>query len=169
MCVWRTLACPSCASIPIPACCPHLLLLSILARTPAPLPPDPTGGPGFESPRPTEANGWIKTALNSFRVVLMDQRGTGRSSQITVKNLAKFKDAKEQAEYLSYFRWGHATVLAAHHNRHEQLLSHTVVLGRYHSDQCTCSRWHPLSRSCCFLVGRPPTARLLYGNAGRTA
>jgi hypothetical protein len=109
-------------------------------HAPLHLPSDPTGGPGFESPRPTEANGWIKTALNSFRVVLMDQRGTGRSSQITVKNLAKFKDAKEQAEYLSYFRWGHATVPAAPHHRHEQLLSHTSVLGRSHSGMCTCSR-----------------------------
>ena len=63
------------------------------------------GGPGFESPRPTECSGWLKTALTSFRVVLMDQRGTGRSSQITVKNLAKIGTPEAQAEYLSFFRW----------------------------------------------------------------
>ena len=39
------------------------------------------GGPGFEAPRPTEASSWLKAALHhGFRVVLLDQRGTGRSS-----------------------------------------------------------------------------------------
>lgn len=31
------------------------------------------GGPGFESPRPTEASGWMQKACEEFRVVLMDQ------------------------------------------------------------------------------------------------
>lgn len=31
------------------------------------------GGPGFESPRPTESNGWIGKATESYRVVLLDQ------------------------------------------------------------------------------------------------
>ncbi|KAI8467667.1 MAG: Alpha/Beta hydrolase protein [Monoraphidium minutum] len=62
------------------------------------------GGPGFESPRPCEASGWIKSASNNFRVLLMDPRGTGLSSQISVKNLAKAGGPKEQARYLSYFR-----------------------------------------------------------------
>ena len=39
------------------------------------------GGPGFEAPRPTEASSWLKAAIHhGFRVVLLDQRGTGRSS-----------------------------------------------------------------------------------------
>ncbi|KAJ9527044.1 hypothetical protein QJQ45_025249 [Haematococcus lacustris] len=80
------------------------------------------GGPGFESPRPCEASGpgptwagpaplmtpcapgWIKSAMNSFRVVLMDQRGTGLSSQITVKNLSVNRSPEQQAHYLSFFR-----------------------------------------------------------------
>ncbi|KAL6758379.1 Alpha/Beta hydrolase protein [Haematococcus lacustris] len=62
------------------------------------------GGPGFESPRPCEASGWIKSAVNSFRVVLMDQRGTGLSSQITVKNLSVNRSPEQQAHYLSFFR-----------------------------------------------------------------
>jgi hypothetical protein len=36
------------------------------------------GGPGFGSPRPTAESGWIKRALRDFRVLLLDQRGTGR-------------------------------------------------------------------------------------------
>jgi hypothetical protein len=31
------------------------------------------GGPGFESPRPTEAGGWIKKACEDYRLVLLDQ------------------------------------------------------------------------------------------------
>jgi pimeloyl-ACP methyl ester carboxylesterase len=62
------------------------------------------GGPGFESPRPSEASGWLKSAVGSFRVVLMDQRGTGRSSAITTANLAGRGTPEQQAEYLSFFR-----------------------------------------------------------------
>lgn len=31
------------------------------------------GGPGFESPRPTEASGWIGKACEEYRVILLDQ------------------------------------------------------------------------------------------------
>ncbi|ONK80474.1 uncharacterized protein A4U43_C01F18100, partial [Asparagus officinalis] len=31
------------------------------------------GGPGFESPRPVEASGWIKKACEDYRVILLDQ------------------------------------------------------------------------------------------------
>ena len=31
------------------------------------------GGPGFESPRPTEASGWLKKACEEHRVILLDQ------------------------------------------------------------------------------------------------
>ncbi len=64
----------------------------------------PSGGPGFESPRPTEAIGWLKQATTRFRVVLMDQRGTGRSSPITTTNLAARGCPQEQADYLAMFR-----------------------------------------------------------------
>ena len=38
------------------------------------------GGPGFEGPRPAgPTSGWIERALRDFRVLLLDQRGTGRS------------------------------------------------------------------------------------------
>jgi hypothetical protein len=38
-------------------------------------------------------------------VVLMDQRGTGRSSPITTNTLAQRGTPKQQAQYLSFFRW----------------------------------------------------------------
>ena len=41
------------------------------------------GGPGFEAARPTEAGGWLAEATKRFRVFLLDQRGTGRSTPVT--------------------------------------------------------------------------------------
>src|SRR5580692_4543869 len=41
------------------------------------------GGPGFEAPRPTGvpfSPGWLERALAEFRVIMLDQRGTGRST-----------------------------------------------------------------------------------------
>ncbi|CAI9102030.1 OLC1v1000218C1 [Oldenlandia corymbosa var. corymbosa] len=62
------------------------------------------GGPGFECPRPTEASGWIGKACEEFRVILMDQRGTGLSTPLTPSSLSQFKSAEEQANYLCHFR-----------------------------------------------------------------
>ena len=64
------------------------------------------GGPGFESPRPAEASGWIKAAVDAGnRVLLLDQRGTGRSTRISAKALAtQFESPSAAAEYCSHFR-----------------------------------------------------------------
>ena len=41
------------------------------------------GGPGFEATRPTSPpTGWMKRALQDYRVLLLDQRGTGRSTPV---------------------------------------------------------------------------------------
>lgn len=61
------------------------------------------GGPGFPSPRPNGNNGWIKRALQQYRVLLLDQRGTGNSSVINHQTLAHLTP-QQQAEYLSHFR-----------------------------------------------------------------
>jgi pimeloyl-ACP methyl ester carboxylesterase len=40
------------------------------------------GGPGFEATRPTASpSGWQKRAIADYRVLLIDQRGTGRSTR----------------------------------------------------------------------------------------
>ncbi|KAG0484721.1 hypothetical protein HPP92_008612 [Vanilla planifolia] len=62
------------------------------------------GGPGFESPRPTEASGWIKKACEDHRVILLDQRGIGLSTPLTVSSLAQFKSSAELVDYLKHFR-----------------------------------------------------------------
>lgn len=61
------------------------------------------GGPGFEATRPTSPpSGWIKRALDDYRVLLLDQRGTGRSSPVGSQLPGDTPDA--QAEYLAQFR-----------------------------------------------------------------
>lgn len=62
------------------------------------------GGPGFESPRPQEAGGWLKRACKDFRVFLLDQRGTGLSTPLTTSSLSQFSSAQEQVNYLRHFR-----------------------------------------------------------------
>ena len=60
------------------------------------------GGPGFESPRPT-GGGWLSVALERYRVLLLDQRGTGRSHRLDATSLARFSP-REQADRLALFR-----------------------------------------------------------------
>ena len=62
------------------------------------------GGPGGKGPRPTGPDGWIGEALKSYRVLLLDQRGTGRSTRIEGGILRARGTAEQQAAYLSMFR-----------------------------------------------------------------
>jgi pimeloyl-ACP methyl ester carboxylesterase len=62
------------------------------------------GGPGFGSPRPVGRDSWLDRALNDYRVLLLDQRGTGRSSPANRRTLARLGSARAQADYLALFR-----------------------------------------------------------------
>jgi len=62
------------------------------------------GGPGFGSPRPVGRDSWLGRALQDFRVLLLDQRGTGRSTPATRQTLAGLGSARAQADYLVHFR-----------------------------------------------------------------
>ncbi|MGY5318707.1 alpha/beta fold hydrolase [Neomicrococcus lactis] len=62
------------------------------------------GGPGFGAPRLTTNSGWLKEATESFRVLLLDQRGTGLSSPVNHQVLSGFASDDERAEYLAHFR-----------------------------------------------------------------
>jgi pimeloyl-ACP methyl ester carboxylesterase len=64
------------------------------------------GGPGFEAPRPSRhpsAPGWLDRALQDYRVLMLDQRGTGRSTPVGPATLGG-RTATEQAAYLTHFR-----------------------------------------------------------------
>jgi pimeloyl-ACP methyl ester carboxylesterase len=62
------------------------------------------GGPGMRADRPTSTNAWLSKALPWYRVLLLDQRGTGRSTPATRQSLAGFPGPQAQAEYLRHFR-----------------------------------------------------------------
>lgn len=62
------------------------------------------GGPGGKGPRPTGREGWIGQALADHRVVLLDQRGTGRSSRIDARVMSTFPTPQAAADYLTRFR-----------------------------------------------------------------
>ncbi len=61
------------------------------------------GGPGFEAARPTSPlSGWMARAVQEYRILLLDQRGTGRSTPIGP--VVPGKTPAEQAAYLTLFR-----------------------------------------------------------------
>jgi pimeloyl-ACP methyl ester carboxylesterase len=61
------------------------------------------GGPGFEATRPASPpKGWIKRALEEYRVLLLDQRGTGRSTPVGSR--IPGETPEQQAAYLAHFR-----------------------------------------------------------------
>ncbi|MEQ1768278.1 MAG: alpha/beta fold hydrolase [Devosia sp.] len=63
------------------------------------------GGPGGKSPRPTKGSpSWLKEALETHRVILPDQRGTGRSTPVNAATMARFSSGDAAADYLSHFR-----------------------------------------------------------------
>jgi pimeloyl-ACP methyl ester carboxylesterase len=57
------------------------------------------GGPGHRSPRDLPV--WLRRAARDYRVVLLDQRGTGRSTPLTRQTLAGVEDP---AGHLAHFR-----------------------------------------------------------------
>ncbi|AKK09373.1 prolyl aminopeptidase 2 [Corynebacterium testudinoris] len=61
------------------------------------------GGPGYGSPRPLEISGWIGEALKHYRVFLLDQRGTGRSTRLDRHSDEELLDA----EHLALLRADH--------------------------------------------------------------
>ena len=62
------------------------------------------GGPGLGSLRPVGRDSWLSRALDDYRVLLLDQRGTGRSTPANRRTLAKLGSPAAQAEYLALFR-----------------------------------------------------------------
>jgi pimeloyl-ACP methyl ester carboxylesterase len=62
------------------------------------------GGPGFGAQRPQGRDGWLDRALAGYRVLLLDQRGTGRSTPATRQTLVGRGSAQAQADYLACFR-----------------------------------------------------------------
>lgn len=80
------------------------------------------GGPGGKGNRPAGMAGWLKEAVKSFRVLMLDQRGTGLSTPANRQTLPLVGDTAAQADYLSHFR---ATDIVAD----AELIRHALASG----------------------------------------
>ena len=93
------------------------------------------GGPGFEAVRPTrrpDSPAWVDRALREYRVLMLDQRGTGRSSPVgTLPGLT----ASQQADHLAHFR-ADSIVRDAEWIRRELGVEQWSVLGQSFGGMC---------------------------------
>ncbi len=96
------------------------------------------GGPGSEAPRPSRTGAappWLGRALADFRVLLLDQRGTGRSSPIGPELPGT---PERQADYLAHFR-ADSIVADAEWIRGELEVERWSVLGQSFGGFCALS------------------------------
>lgn len=114
------------------------------------------GGPGFASPRANGQSGWLKAALKQYRVLLLDQRGTGLSSPITHETLQGMSP-QEQCNYLTYFR-ADSIVKDAEAIRESLGIEKWATLGQSFGGFCTLTylSHFPNSLLRCYVTGGIP-------------
>jgi pimeloyl-ACP methyl ester carboxylesterase len=117
------------------------------------------GGPGFEAPRPTSGPSglWAK-ALSEFRLLMLDQRGTGRSTPVGALD---GMSPGEQADYLSHFR-ADSIVRDAEWIRRELGVERWSVLGQSFGGFCVLTYLSLAPeglREAFFTGGLPPIGR----------
>nr|WP_216608223.1 alpha/beta fold hydrolase [Vibrio sp. T3Y01] len=115
------------------------------------------GGPGFPSPRVSGESGWMKRALQNYRVLLLDQRGTGNSTVISHETLAHLSP-EQQAEYLTHFRADNI-VRDAEAIREQFGVKQWSTIGQSFGGFCTLSylSLFPKSLQRCYVTGGIPS------------
>ena len=115
------------------------------------------GGPGFPSPRVSGESGWMKRALQNYRVLLLDQRGTGNSTVISHETLAHLSP-EQQAEYLTHFRADNI-VRDAEAIREQFGVKQWSTIGQSFGGFCTLSylSLFPQSLQRCYVTGGIPS------------
>jgi pimeloyl-ACP methyl ester carboxylesterase len=119
------------------------------------------GGPGFEAGRPTgppPEPRWLARALGDYRVLMLDQRGTGRSTPVGA--MAGLTPV-QQAAYLSHFR-ADSIVQDAELIRQELGVAQWSVLGQSFGGFCVMaylSRRSEGLREAFVTGGLPPLGR----------
>lgn len=93
------------------------------------------GGPGGRGNRVTSLSGWMKAAAKEFRILMLDQRGTGLSSPVEKQTLECRGDVAAQADYLTHFR-ADSIVADAEHIRRELGSGPWSVLGQSFGGFC---------------------------------
>jgi pimeloyl-ACP methyl ester carboxylesterase len=119
------------------------------------------GGPGFEAPRPTRhptSPAWLDRALEEFRVLMLDQRGTGRSTPV---GGLPGMGPQAQAEYLKLFR-ADSIVRDAEWIRRELGVERWSILGQSFGGFCALTYLSIAPeglREALFTGGLPPIGR----------
>ncbi len=122
------------------------------------------GGPGQEAPRPVgrpASPPWLGRALRDYRVLMLDQRGTGRSTPYGTRVAGTSADPVADAAYLTHFR-ADAIVRDAEAFREHLGVRRWSVLGQSFGGFCAL---HYLStaadslREAFFTGGLPPVGR----------
>jgi proline iminopeptidase len=114
------------------------------------------GGPGGKSPRP--ANGgpsWLTEAIKTHRVLLLDQRGTGRSSRIEGAAMAGFGSGGEAARHLSHFRADSIVADSEYLRRHLNEGRKWETLGQSYGGFVTLTylSYAPQGLAACYVTG----------------
>ncbi|WP_413454541.1 alpha/beta fold hydrolase [Glutamicibacter sp. FR1] len=112
------------------------------------------GGPGGKSPRPGSLSGWLAEATKHFRVLLLDQRGTGLSTPANRKTLPLRGDSAAQARYLTHFR-ADSIVRDAEALREHLGIEQWSTLGQSYGGFCTLTylSLFPQSLTRCLVTG----------------
>ncbi|GAB3619368.1 alpha/beta fold hydrolase [Glutamicibacter endophyticus] len=112
------------------------------------------GGPGGKSPRPATLSGWLSEAVKHFRVLLLDQRGTGLSTPANRQSLGLRGDPAAQARYLMHFR-ADSIVRDAEALREHLGIEQWSTLGQSYGGFCTLTYLSlaPQSLTRCLVTG----------------
>jgi pimeloyl-ACP methyl ester carboxylesterase len=94
------------------------------------------GGPGGRGVRTTQLSGWMKAAAREFRILMLDQRGTGLSTPADAATLAALPSPQARAEYLTHFR-ADSIVADAELIRHRLGSGPWTVFGQSYGGFCT--------------------------------
>jgi len=127
------------------------------------------GGPGGKGPRPAPEGGWIGEAAKTHRVLLMDQRGTGRSTPVDRAAIAGLS-GEAAADYIRHFRAEQIIADAEHIRREVYGGAPWQTLGQSYGGFLTLSylSFAPDALTACYVTGGitsiTPDADEIYRN-----
>ncbi|XKH56238.1 alpha/beta hydrolase [Citricoccus nitrophenolicus] len=112
------------------------------------------GGPGGKGVRQAQLGGWMKEAPQRFRILMLDQRGTGLSTPANRNTLPLIGTPEEQADYLVHFR-APSIVQDAELIRLMLGAEPWTVFGQSFGGFCALSylSWHPEGMSRALITG----------------
>jgi len=117
------------------------------------------GGPGNMADRPNIQTRWLRRATADFRVLLLDQRGTGKSAPVSPSALIKVGNVAQQGEYLTNFRADSIVKDAELFRRSLCGSRKWFLLGQSFGGWCatTYLSWRPEALDAVFITGGLPS------------